>query len=119
MAGPTFKVDDKDFTDKINKLIKYTEDTLPKKLLKEFKRLTPIDSGNARRKTKLQKKKDKNIIDANYPYARVLDEGMFPNPPKKGTGKTHKGYSTQALDGMSSPTIEKGQDLLDKYIRKI
>lgn len=34
------------------------------------------------------------------PYIRVLEYGLYPNPPKKGTGKTIGGYSTQAPAGM-------------------
>lgn len=34
------------------------------------------------------------------PYIRVLEYGLYPNPPKKGTGKTVGGYSTQAPSGM-------------------
>jgi hypothetical protein len=43
--------------------------------------------GNARRKTKLQG----NEIQADYPYAKRLEEG----------------WSTQAPDGMTKPTIEE------------
>lgn len=47
---------------------------------------TPIRSGRARRNTRLQG----NEIVANYPYAQKLDEG----------------YSKQAPEGMSKPTLE-------------
>lgn len=43
--------------------------------------------GNARRKTKLQG----NTIDAQYPYAKRLEEG----------------YSSQAPNGMTEPTLEE------------
>jgi len=56
---------------------------LPAEVHKEFVRLTPIRSGNARRKTRLQG----NEIKAEYPYAKKLDEG----------------YSPQAPDGMTKP----------------
>lgn len=52
---------------------------------KTFKDKTPIRSGNARNKTKLRG----NTIDANYPYAQRLEEG----------------YSKQAKNGMTEPTI--------------
>lgn len=52
---------------------------------KTFKDKTPIRSGNARNKTKLRG----NTIDANYPYAQRLEEG----------------YSKQAKQGMTEPTI--------------
>lgn len=54
---------------------------------KAFVKNTPIRSGNARRKTK----KTGNTIDANYPYAQRLEDG----------------YSKQAPQGMTEPTIEE------------
>ncbi len=51
-----------------------------------FKKKTPIRSGNARRKTRLQGQ----TIKADYPYAQRLDEG----------------YSKQAPQGMVDPTIK-------------
>lgn len=57
---------------------------------KHFKQITPIRSGNARRKTRLRG----NTIRANYPYAGRLDDG----------------YSPQAPEGMTKPTL--------RFIRK-
>lgn len=51
-----------------------------------FKDLTPIDTGNAKRKTRLSG----NEITTNYPYAQRLDTG----------------YSKQAPEGMSKPTLK-------------
>lgn len=59
-----------------------------------WRRNTPIRSGNARRRTRLQG----NTIEARYPYAQKLDEGA----------------SKQAPDGMSQPTT----DFLDREYRK-
>ena len=39
-------------------------------------------------------------ISNNLPYAPVLEYGLYPNPPKSGTGKTVDGFSTQAPAGM-------------------
>jgi hypothetical protein len=50
-----------------------------------FVKTTPIDTGHARKSTKLVGNK---TIEASYPYAQRLDEG----------------YSKQAKDGMSKPT---------------
>lgn len=36
----------------------------------------------------------------NQPYAKVVEYGGYPNPPKGGKGKTISGYSTQAPAGM-------------------
>ena len=57
----------------------------PQQALAEFKDLTPVRKGNARRKTTLQNEK----IEANYPYAQRLDEG----------------WSKKNPDGMVKPTI--------------
>lgn len=39
----------------------------------------------------------------NLPYARVVEFGLYPNPPKKGTGKTVGGFSKLAPQGMVRP----------------
>lgn len=54
-------------------LKKYPQDAENK-----FKSLTPIDTGNARRKTKLV---NNDTIEANYPYAQRLDEGWSKQAP--------------------------------------
>jgi hypothetical protein len=61
----------------------------------KFKDITPVKSGNAKRNTK----KGNNTIDANYPYAGILDKG------RHNTNKGMRG-STQAPEGMSKPTLE-------------
>jgi len=65
-------------------------DKLPKEAYDYWKKITPRDTGNAKRRTRLQGRK----IKANYNYAVPLD----------------KGWSKQAPRGMSEPT--------DKYIRQ-
>lgn len=70
-------------------------DELPKEAYKEFVKTTPIRTGNARRKTKL----NKDTIEANYPYAKRLDEG----------------YSSQAPKGMTKPT----EDFIKKRMKQI
>lgn len=62
---------------------------LPKDAYEYWKSITPIRTGNARRRTRLQG----TTIKANYNYAVPLD----------------KGHSKQAPRGMSEPT--------DKYIK--
>jgi hypothetical protein len=41
----------------------------------------------------------------NMPYAVVVDNGDYPNPPKKPTGKTAGGYSVQAPNGIVGPVL--------------
>jgi hypothetical protein len=56
----------------------------PQDAEKQFKSLTPIDTGNARRNTRLV---NNDTIEANYPYAVPLDNG----------------HSKQAPQGMTKP----------------
>lgn len=63
---------------------------LPKDAYTFWKNITPVKTGNARRRTTLQG----NKIKANYQYAVPLD----------------RGWSKQAPRGMSGPT--------DKYIKQ-
>lgn len=86
---------------------------------KLFIRLTPKDKGQARRRTKVYNTNTRKIIDANYDYAGVLDKGQFPNPPKKGTGKTTNGFSTQAPKGMSEPTNDALPKLLENRFKNL
>ena len=66
---------------------------------KKFKDTTPIDTGNARRSTSYKERASSASIEANYPYANRLNEG----------------YSRQAKNGMTEPTIKEMQ----KQARKI
>lgn len=51
---------------------------VPKEAHNQFRALTPIRSGNARRRTYLVG----NTIEADYPYAQRLDEGWSRQAPK-------------------------------------
>ena len=75
---------------------------------KYFRSITPKDTGNARRNTKLVD----NTIVAEYEYASVLDKGR--HMTKKGP----RG-SKQAPRGMTEPTIKKFSEWLRKFIRTI
>lgn len=68
----------------------------PADSLKQFKSLTPIDTGNARKKTTLV---NNDTIEAGYVYAKPLDEG----------------HSKQAPNGMTKP-FEKWQRAQSKKI---
>lgn len=41
----------------------------------------------------------------NLPYMPVVEYGHYPNPPKRGTGKTINGFSTQAPAGVRDITV--------------
>lgn len=76
---------------------------LPNELVDEaleyFVDKTPKRSGNARRNTSARG----NTILADYPYAGRLDEG----------------YSKQAPNGMSKPTLEHFQKLVNERTRRL
>lgn len=74
-------------------------DRLPAQAYNYFVRITPKDTGNARRSTRLTNNK---VIEANYPYAQPLD----------------RGWSRQAPQGMTKPTEQFVKAQLSKIIRK-
>ena len=75
--------------------IKRELDRLPQQALDEFRDLTPIRSGNARRRTRLSG----DVIQADYAYAERLDQG----------------WSRQAPQGMTRPW----QTWMSRQLRKI
>lgn len=79
----------------LNNIVNELQTKVTKKAFLEFKVKTPVRTGNAKRKTRLQG----NKIRAAYPYATQLDAGR----------------SRQAPNGMSKPTT----DLITKEIEKI
>jgi hypothetical protein len=82
--------------DRLNKVLStLNSQNIAREGYKKFVDVTPIKSGNAKRNTKLQG----NTINANYPYANVLDKGRH---------MTRRGMrgSEQAPQGMTEPTIQ-------------
>lgn len=71
---------------------------VPKAAVTEYQKLTPVKSGNARKRTTLKG----NSIQANYPYAQRLDEG----------------WSKQAPKGMTKPWELWLQKHLDKLMKR-
>jgi len=100
------------------KIMRYLRKQLPSDTLIEFKKNTPIDGGNARSKTNVKNTSNGFEVTGNYPYGGVINEGGYPNPPKAGTGKTTGGFSTQAKEGITKPTIENMEKEVKQYIRK-
>ena len=96
--------------DRLNKVLEILDDkNISKVAYDAYKDFTPVGDpnrwktkykpknyrpGNARRKTILRG----NEIQANYPYAQRLEEG----------------YSSQAPNGMTEPTIESIRDYVYK-----
>ena len=73
-------------------------DKLPKEAYEVFKEETPIKTGNARRRTRLQGEN----IKADYPYATDLEAGK----------------SRQAPEGMVKPTEEYITKRVKQIMRK-
>ena len=83
---------------RINQLEKALDpNNLAKEAYDYFKRETPIRSGNARSRTRLQG----NEIQADYAYAQRLDDG----------------YSPQAPFGMTKPTEKFIQEYINKQAK--
>lgn len=72
-------------------------ESIPPKAYNYFRQKTPIDQGQARKRTRLEG----TTINADYPYATRLNEG----------------YSRQAPQGMSKPTIEYVKRLIKQSAR--
>lgn len=66
-------------------------DQLPAKAHKEFVALTPIDTGHARRRTRLQG----DVIAADYAYAQRLDQGWSKQAPQGMTKPWERWYQRQ------------------------
>jgi hypothetical protein len=81
----TVKTDLRDFRKKTQRM-QTSLQQLPKEAADHFRSITPIRSGNARRRTQLRGQ----TIAADYPYAERLDQG----------------YSDQAPQGMTEPTTK-------------
>ena len=71
---------------------------LPRDAYEHWRSITPVDTGRARRSTRLRG----DTIVARYPYAERLDQG----------------YSKQAPDGMSKPTEKFVEQRIEKISRK-
>ena len=95
------------FQQRMNKL-RGTKQNVMQKAFAFFKSITPIDTGWARKHTRLVK----NNIEANYPYASILDKGRHM------TTSGMRG-SKQAPDGMSEPTIKKFADWVRNFIKGV
>lgn len=73
-------------------------DKIPKQAHAEFKKVTPIKTGNAKRNTNFN---GTDTINADYHYANKLNAG----------------YSKQARDGMTNPTINYIRGLVRGILR--
>ena len=102
MAKITYKINNRDVKN-LEKKIDSAVDTSTEDTFAFFKNKTPVAGGNARRRTKYKETSNKAVINADYPYADRLDNG----------------YSKQAPQGMSKPSIKFLTKKLKQEFRKI
>lgn len=76
--------------DRHTKKLEQLAQELPSEAHEHFRSITPIDTGNARSKTK----RSGDSIRGDYDYVNKLNNG----------------YSRQARDGMTDPTVEFMRD---------
>lgn len=84
-------------TPRLNRLVKDL-DGVPEGAYREWRDQTPVRTGNARRRTRLQG----NTIRADYNYAVPLDRGSSPKAPA----------------GMSRPTLAWLRRRMQQLLRK-
>lgn len=113
-----FKVNDRKIRKVNKKILRWVNGRLPKLVEKEFKKNTPVDTGNARRNTNLKDTPSGFKVTGDYPYSGVIDRGEYPSPPKEGTGKTRGGYSTQAPKGIIDPTIKFTEKTVRRFLKR-
>jgi hypothetical protein len=58
-------------------------------------------------------------IKNNAPYINMLEYGGYPNPPKKGTGKTINGFSTQAPNGIVGVALAASSKMFADAVIKL
>ena len=87
------------------------DDTLPKEnTVPQFKSVEEVPKVEG----------DETIfISNNLPYITKLEYGGYPNPPKKGSGKTVNGYSKQAPEGMVGVTLANNENIFNAVVRSI
>jgi hypothetical protein len=59
------------------------------------------------------------FISNNMPYAEKLEFGGYPSSPKKQTGKTQNGYSTQAPNGMVRISVAEFERVIREEAAKL
>ena len=94
-------------TKRLNKVLSVVNsNNISNEAYKKFISVTPVRSGNAKRKTT----KSGNSIDANYAYAGVLDKGRHM------TNRGMRGSEQHGGKGMSEPTIEHIRDYIKRTL---
>lgn len=88
--------------------------------LRRVKDRTPVATGALQAAWTVERSgKYKTVIHNPLPYAKVVEYGLYPNPPKKGTGKTVNGFSTQAPAGMVGITVAEWPQIVAEAVQKV
>lgn len=93
------RINDREFKSLLKDLSKMPKGVV-KEALPKAKRHTPIDKGNARSKTRVEQG---TTIASRYPYAERLDTG----------------WSKQAPNGFTDPTIDDMDKIVEQKVRKL
>lgn len=97
-----------DLKSKVMQLVDKRVNDAATSLFTKVQSKTPVDSGEARRSWAISKAGHAHYKVVNpTQYIKVLEYGLYPNPPKGGKGKTVNGFSTQAPRGMVRISIEE------------
>lgn len=94
-----FKVDSR-VVDKMFKDLSEMPELVMKDTYTTYKNTTPVRSGNARNRTKLESKLK---IGGRYPYAGRLDDG----------------WSKQSPQGMTEPSLKALDGFIKNYIKRV
>ena len=77
-------------------------------LLSKVQMKSPVDTGAFRQAWTVTEESPFHFVVSNdKPYALVLEYGLYPQNPVKGSGKTQNGYSIQAPKGFARISIEE------------
>lgn len=98
MPGIRLKVTRNDITPSLRKKVAELN-KVPKEAYDKFKATTPIKTGNARRRTRLQG----TDIKADYNYATELDAGKSRQAPEGMTKPTERYITKRVKDIMRKP----------------
>ena len=108
------------FQNKFRLSVERTINRLATDMFHEVKERSPVDTGALRDSwtmslnglpssfnggTVTAKLGDIIYIATDKVYAPIIEFGLYPNPPKRPTGRTKNGYSTQAPNGVVMVTV--------------
>lgn len=77
-------------------------------LKSKIEQKVPVDTGELKRSWSLVEENPYSFqVVSSAPHAKVVEFGLYPNPPKEGKDKTIDGYSKQAPKGFARIAIQE------------